>query len=422
MSYTTDTNTLSTIANSYRQKYDLDNAKVFEAAKNKTQYMSLLMKLARVPTTARVFKTNTVTPSYIAPRFYARSADSWSGATAGSTADTVTISSSATGTAVAPGYVVPRMTVRIIHQAGGETFAIVDAVNSGTSIELTCISASPTAIADGDKIQVVSEAAGETSAAGLAATSILDPQTFYCEDMENYIAMSDVAQYETIFGPNEWQRQLSEALDQHKAKMDRAFLLSKGGQTTVTLDGASQTVTTTNGLLQFLLDNTSSLANGAGPFAANYNSYTFDQWMDHMTDLFAVNTPPSKLGIAGAGPLAHFSKINSGAFLGGANVNVEKNADLFGMKVTRISSTFGEVVLVWDKNLGGTGYYKDYLLYADMDYLQYRPFVSQGKSLDTHLMMNLTNPNDFRVSKAGYRTVAALQAVQPGNHGLSIFA
>lgn len=422
MSYTTGVATLSAVANNYRQKYDLDNNTVFEAAKNKTQYLSLLMKLTRNSTTARVFKAHTVTPSYISPRFYARQSSTWSGSGSGATISSLTVSSSASGTVSSVGYLVPRMTVRIIHAAGGETFAIIHSVTSQTSISLTSISSSPISVADGDRIQVVSEAAGETSTAGTAATSVLDPQTFYCEDIENYVAMSDIARSEVMFGPNEWNRQLAEALDQHKAKLDRAFLLSQGGQTSVSLDGSTQTVTTTNGFLQFLLDNSSSLANSAGVFAASYSAYTFDQFMDHMADLFAINTPPSKVGISGAGPLAHFSKINSGAFLGGANVRVENNAKIFGMQITRIATTFGEVVLLWDKNLGGTNFYKDYLLYMDMDFAQYRPFVANGNSFDTHLMLNLSNPDEFRISKAGYRTVAALQVVQPGNHGLCIFS
>lgn len=406
---------------SNRLKYDLDQAQVFEPAKDEVQWLSFLMKLGRKPTKSVQFQAFSNDPQWVTHRFYARAAGSWSSNAIANLA----VAANKTGTATDVGYLVPGMLIRFRHQASAtDTVAVVTNVDTQQQVDIRSIGTNETNVADGDGVQVIGHAVGETSSAGTAAASKLSILQYYCEDFEDTWSMSDVAEGEDVFGPNEWNRLAAETLRIHKVKINRAMLLGQGASTNITLagiDSGAQTVRTTEGAITFCEDNASSLMDSRGVQLPSYASYTYDEFVDDMSYLFAYQ-PKGKIMVCGAGPLAHFQKLNSNAFLAAAQVTVNPDADFFGIKVTSLHTTFGDLILVWDKTLAGDGFYRDYAVAIDMDMVKYRPFISGGVSLDTHLMTNLQNPNQPRVRKFGYRTVTGLEIAESRNHGLWKFS
>lgn len=403
-----------------RLKYDLDDAQVFEPSKDETQWLSFLLKLGVKPTKSMAFKAFSNEPQWITQRFYANGTGSWSSNAIANLAVTLTSGSSAD-----VGYLVAGMMLRVRHQSTTtDTVMVITNVDSQQQVDVRSIGSNETNIASGDGIQVIGHAMGETSSSGTAAASKLAILEYFCQDFEDTWAMSDVAQGEDVFGPNEWNRLAAETVRIHKVKINRAMLLGQGASTSITLagiDSGAQTVRTTEGAITFCEDNSSTLMDSQGVQFPSYSAYSYDEFVDDMSRLFA-HQPKGKIAIAGAGPLAHFQKLNSGAFLAAAQVQVNPDATFFGIKVTQLHTTFGDLTLIWDKTLAGDGFYRDYMAAIDMDYVKYRPFSNSGVSLNTHLLTNIQNNNQYRIRKYGYRTVAGLEIATPVNHGLWKFS
>ena len=160
--------------------------------------------------------------------------------------------------------------------------------------------------------------------------------------------------------------------------------------------------------------------NGAGVVTPSYSSYTYNNFVDDMESLFALGSA-AKVGIAGSSVLSFFSKIGSGSFLAGANVNIQNAETSFGLNITKVMTPFGTLALIWDKVLRGDGFFKDYMAVADLEYAKYRPLSGNGQAFDTHLLTNTQNPNQFRIRRYAYRTVAGSQYNTPSVHGLFRF-
>lgn len=408
-----------------RLKYNLDEADVFEPAYKETQWLSMMLKMAKLPVNASTFKSFSNTPSWIDRQFYIRQAagDTWASSAVGAalTGTTITVSTAGTGTAANVGFLVPGLILRI-KTTGGDTHALVTAVTSQTNITLVSLTATPQSITDADKVQVVGVAMGETSSATTAVNSILTANTHYCQDFENAWSMSNQAEAEVVFGPDEWTRLAAETLRTHKTDINRGLLLGIGNDaTSVTLATESVSVRTTDGFITFCEANSSTLMNGAGVVTPSYSSYTYNNFVDDMESLFALGSA-AKVGIAGSSVLSFFSKIGSGSFLAGANVNIQNAETSFGLNITKVMTPFGTLALIWDKVLRGDGFFKDYMAVADLEYAKYRPLSGNGQAFDTHLLTNTQNPNQFRIRRYAYRTVAGSQYNTPSCHGLFKFS
>lgn len=408
-----------------RLKYNLDEADVFEPAYKETQWLSMMLKMAKLPVNASTFKSFSNTPSWIDRQFYIRQAagDTWASSAVGAalTGTTITVSTAGTGTAANVGFLVPGLIVRI-KTAGGDTHALVTAVTSQTNITLVSLTATPQSITDADKVQVVGVAMGETSSATTAVNSILTANTHYCQDFENAWSMSNQAEAEVIFGPDEWTRLAAETLRTHKTDINRGLLLGIGNDATaITLATESVSVRTTDGFITFCEANSSTLMNGAGVVTPSYSSYTYNNFVDDMESLFALGSS-AKVGIAGSSVLSFFSKIGSGSFLAGANVNIQNAETSFGLNITKVMTPFGTLALIWDKVLRGDGFFKDYMAVADLEYAKLRPLVGNGQNFDTHLLTNTQNPNQFRIRRYAYRSIMGSQYNTAPVHGLFKFS
>lgn len=402
---------------SNRLKYNLDDAEVFEPAKKETPWLSFQMKLSRQPVNASTFKSFSNTPSWIDRQFYIRAAGSWSSSAVGATNNNITVSSAATGTAASVGFLVAGLVLRI-KTTGGDTLALISAVDSQTQIDLLSLTATPNAVADTDVAQVVGVAMGETSSAATAVNSVLSINTHYCQDFENEWSMSNQAEAEVVFGPDEWTRLAAETLRTHKTDINRALLLGIGNDaTSLAVGGETVSVRTTDGLVTFAESNSSTLMNGGGVLTPSYATYTYNDFVNDMENQFALGSQ-AKVGVCGSSVLAFFQKIGSGSFLAGANVNVQNAETSFGMNITKIMTPFGTLALVWDKVLRGSNVFANYMAVADIEYCKYRELSGNGHNFATHLLTNTQNPNQFRTRKYGYRTVAGSQYNTPSVHGL----
>lgn len=403
-----------------RLKYNLDEADVFEPAYKETQWLSMMLKMAKLNVNASTFKSFSNTPSWIDRQFFIREAKTWSSSAVGATATSIDVSNAATGTAASVGFLIPGLILRI-KTTGGDTHAVVNTVTGQTDIDLVSLTATPQSVADGDKVQVVGVAMGETSSAATAVNSILTANTHYCQDFENAWSMSNQAEAEVVFGPDEWTRLAAETLRTHKTDINRALLLGIGNDaTTITLGGESVSLRTTDGFITFCEANSSTLMNNAGVVTPSYSSYTYNAFIDDMESLFALGSA-AKVGIAGSSVLSFFSKIGSGSFLGGANVQVQNAETSFGLNITKVMTPFGTLALIWDKVLRGEGMFRDVMACADLEYSKMRPLSGNGQNFDTHLLTNTQNPNQFRIRRYSYRSIIASQYNTPAVMGLFKF-
>lgn len=419
MAYTTGAKAISNFDSS-QLKYNLDQADVFEAAKKETPWLTTIMKLSRLTTDASTFKSYANTPSWIDRVFYVRAAGTWSSSAVGATSDNLAVSSTQTGTAANVGWLVPGMTLRI-KTATADTQAVISVVDTQQQLDLLSLTATPYSVADGDIVQVTGTAYGETSSAATAVNSGLTPVSHYCQDFENAWSMSGQAQAEVIFGPKEWFRLGAETMRTHKTDMNRGMLFNIGNDaTSLSIGGETVSVRTTDGLVSVLEANTATLMNNAGVQQPSYASYTYNDFISDMEDLFALGSS-AKIGIAGSSVLAFFSKIGSGSFLAGANVTVNNAETSFGLNITKILTPFGTLALFWDKCLRGAGAFRDYLVVADLEYVKFRPLVGNGFNYDTHVVMNTQTASQYRYRRDSVRTVAGLQVNTYPCHGLFKF-
>lgn len=272
MSYTTGTKVLGDVASALRI-YNLREAQVFEPVKNETQFLSFLLKLRRIPVDDLEWKPITHTPNWINKQFYAAAAGTWSSnAIADLTVEATVGGSDNVGWLAAGQY------LRIRHLAGGnDTLAVITNVDSQTQIDIASLpgqGSNETNIADGDRIQVIGEAMGETSSAGTAVEAILTTADMYAQEFERTWALSRGARATVVHGPEQWAFQAREALRDHKVSINRSMLLSTLDKQTRTIAGESVTVRTSYGAITFCEDNSATLMDSQGVQAPSYTAYT----------------------------------------------------------------------------------------------------------------------------------------------------
>ena len=396
-----------------RLKFHLDGARLYEPVRNQLQWLSFHLELTMRPTRSVQFKSFSDVQRFTNTRFFAAGAGTWASGEIAALAVEKTV-----GGSDDVGYLIAPATVIIRHSGGTQTFAVITKVTNQQSIDLHVVGTA-TNIADGDDMMIVGAAFGESSQAGPALSTILTSQQFYTQDKEHSWEMTDVSAVEDNYVTGEFDRLGAKTLIEHKTDIDRSSLFSLGGETTMTLDDVSagtETVRTMYGLGPWMTANSASLAGGTGSISNTYSGYTIDSFVGDSENIF-MNDPGGKVFISGAGPLGHIQKFGSNMMMSGAHVNVEQGLEMFDLNVTRIRNVFGTAVWVWDKNMAGSGLYRNRTLVADLDYSAYRVLDGFG----THLMTNVQNDREFRIKKFLYRTVAGMEYGNPENFAEMIF-
>lgn len=400
-----------------RLKYNLEEAEVYEAAPSETPWLTFLLRMARKPTDAREFKSFANDPSWINRKFFAAGAGAW----AGNAIADLAVDDGSGGNV---GFLVDGLVCRVNHVGSAtDTVFVITNVDSQSQIDIRSLpgeGSNEVNIADNDPIQVIGVAMGTSAKAATAMNSVLAQNTGYAQDFENAWSMEDTAEAEVVFGPNEWERLAAETLKTHKTDMNRAAILGTLDKETVTISGRSVTLYSTYGAMTFLEDNTAQTMNAAGVQTPSYATYDYNSFIDDMENLYALGSG-NKIGVAGSTPLAMFSKIGTGSFLSGANVEVKQVTE-FGLSITKVRHPFGVFNLVWDKALRGSGLYKDILLGVDPAYIKWRPLVGNGKNFDTHLVTNTQARDEIRQRRYAYRTVAGVEMAFPSVHGRWLFS
>lgn len=399
-----------------RLKYDLDQAELYEIAPDETPWLTMSLQVLRKPTTAREFRSFANNPSWVRNRFFAAGAGTWS-------SNAIANLSVDDGAGNAVGFLKAGLLIRINHTSENDTLAVITNVDSQTQIDLRSVGSNETNVANNDQIQVIGTAYGDTSSASTAVNSVLASNSGYAQDFESAWSMTDTSEAEEVFGPDEWVRLSKETLRTHKTDINRAGLWGEGDVETITISGESTRVFLTDGAITFAQTNSSTLMNGAGVQSPNFSSYTYNSFVDDMSNLFALGSN-ARLAVCGSGPIAFFSKIGTGSFLSGAQVEV-RQVNEFGLTITKIRTPFGVLNLFMDKAIGfghNDGWYENYMVCIDPDYARYRPFIGKGKSFDTHLLTNTQAKNQIRTRRYAYRTVAGFEYNQPATHGLFTFS
>ncbi len=277
-------------------------------------------------------------------------------------------------------------------------------------------------IAHGSRGQVVGTAYAEGSSYPNSWSDVLGQTEGYAQIFKTACPLFSGTALATEYRgkKNEFARVWTEKLSEHKMDMEQAFMFGVGHVSTTTgalgVENESTPKRYTWGALPFI----SLYGNTAG---FSYAASGYNDFVDWCQSFFTPESgnSPSKLVLASNKVIGWFSKLNQGSFLGNtlvaeaARFDVQNVKSQFGFKLTRVTTTFGELNFVSHPLLRGQ--WEDYVMVLDLPNLSYRPLQGNGISRDTFYKPNVQAPGvDGRIDQI--LTEAGLQILLPETHAI----
>jgi hypothetical protein len=195
--------------------------------------------------------------------------------------------------------------------------------------------------------------------------------------------------------PDEWPRQARLKGIEHAKDLELSFLF---GRKSATTPGATED-RTTGGILSFITTNQTDA--GGDLSEAEFNAFML-QVMRYGSD--------SKLAIASGVGISALNKFPA------SKQQTRNDETTYGMNVTRYTSPFGSLNLVYHRMLEGTKY-GGYIIVVDMDQTSYRYLANDSVSRDTKVLPN-RQPNDQDGRKDEYLSEVGLQFGLQRTHGV----
>jgi len=413
MAYTAGSPKDAVNLDSSRRTYDIQMGdKIQELWKpNMVPFFAFTTKMRKAPTgdpkpTKLVHKSG-----WADRRFFAAGAGTW----ASGVISALAVDDGSTG---AVGFLIPNLMVRIKHAAGGNTTAIVTAVNSQTSIDLKAVSSSPTDIADNDQIQVIGTAFARGADKATATYDVVTTEYSYTQIFKTVVDVTGTLAATQSFGGSELDRLLADKRYEHLTDIERGMLFSERSATTV----GSDTIYTTYGIVPYIENNSAD----STIKVPSYSSYSFDDFVDDMEDWFTKGgnqATNEKLCLAGSSVIAFFSKIGTGGLWSDAQIQIKHGESEFGVAVDTVKHPFGLLHLVHEPLFRGNStyaFYKDYMVGVDLENVELKPLQGNGVNRDTHLRMNLQTSEDRIIHE--YLTEIALLPYLAETHALFKFS
>jgi len=272
-------------------------------------------------------------------------------------------------------------------------------------------------------VNIVGSAFLEGSGAPTSWHDELYDREGYCQIFKTAIELhsgtSESTRYRGI--SNEYMRQWTEKLKEHKMDLEQAHLFQTGGVISAA-DGANHPLGKryTWGILPY-----TELYGKVYNFS--YGSSNQDSFMDAMQDYFAPESGNSgrKLVLASRKIINWFNRLGSAGFIANTapssayNLDIEKLTGKFGHKIMSVNTIFGELNFVQEPLLRNG--YEDYAVCVDLDNVALRPLAGNGKSRDTFIKTNIQD-NDVDGRQDLITTETGLEISLPETHAILKFS
>ena len=290
-------------------------------------------------------------------------------------------------------------------------------IKAGT-IVLSDTDASTGFVANSDG-QVIGSAWAEGSRAPEGWEDALYDREGYCQIFKTAIKTfsntSIATEYRGI--KNEFNRNWTEKLMEHKMDMEQNFLFGIGAADETE---AGAPLRYTHGIVPYTEKN-------GKIYNFTYASSGYDAFLTAMEDFFSHESANSgnKLVLASRKVISFLNKLGSSGFINNTVGSSQYKLDVanipgkFGHNVTKVDTIFGNLHFVAEPLFRGM--YEDYCIALDMKNLAYRPLVGNGLNRDTFIKTNVQD-NDVDGRKDMITTEAGLEISLPETHALLKFS
>tara|TARA_R110002096_G_scaffold394008_4_gene589143 strand:+ start:624 stop:1973 length:1350 start_codon:yes stop_codon:yes gene_type:complete len=216
---------------------------------------------------------------------------------------------------------------------------------------------------------------------------------------------------------NEFNRNWTEKLMEHKMDMEQNFLFGIGSSDE-TIAGAP--LRYTHGVVPYTEKN-------GKIYNFTYASSGYDDFLEAMEDFFSHESANSgnKLVLASRKVISFLNKLGSSGFMNNTVGSSQYNLDVtnipgkFGHNVTKVDTIFGNLHFIAEPLFRGM--YEDYCVALDMKNLAYRPLSGNGVNRDTFIKTNVQD-NDVDGRKDMITTEAGLEISLPETHAILKFS
>ena len=284
---------------------------------------------------------------------------------------------------------------QVLNTRTGEQFR-VDAV-AGNNLTVTRgIGSTGTAMLNGDELYIIGTAQPENDTSKPARSDIPSKVTNNTQIFRTPFEISGSLQASSFqASPDEWPRQARLKGIEHAKDLELSFLF---GRKSATTPGATED-RTTGGILSFITTNQTDA--GGDLSEAEFNAFML-QVMRYGSD--------SKLAMASGVGISALNKFPA------SKQQTRNDETTYGMNVTRYTSPFGSLNLVYHRMLEGTKY-GGYIIVVDMEQAAYRYLANDSVSRDTKVLPN-RQPNDQDGRKDEYLSEVGLQFGLQRTHGV----
>lgn len=297
-----------------------------------------------------------------------------------------------------------KVNTQIYNKTSGEAVRVT-AVNTATNT-LTIVreagSTTAAAIADNEVLILASEANEESVAYSDAITNESSLLTGYLQEFETAIQMSNIQMTWEEYTNPDWKEIMSQAIGEHKEKMEAAFWLGLGEL--VASGPNNHRVFYTTGVRSFIA------ANGAANISTVTGSLTEAKLSAWAKGIYPYGTPSKKVFFASpAGRLI----LNR---LGANNIETPRSEDTFGNAISRVVVN-GNLFKIVESQLFTKWGLDDHIFCVDMGHVVKRFFAGNGQSWQTSWKTNV-QANDAKSRKDVLYTICGLQIRNGLAHGL----
>ena len=284
---------------------------------------------------------------------------------------------------------------QVLNTRTGEQFR-VDAVAANNLTVTRGIGSTATAMNNLDELYIIGTAQPENDTSKPARSDVPSKVTNNTQIFRTPFEISGSLQASSFqASPDEWPRQARLKGIEHAKDLELSFLF---GRKSATTPGATED-RTTGGILSFITTNQTDA--GGDLSEAEFNAFML-QVMRYGSD--------SKLAMASGVGISALNKFPA------SKQQTRNDETTYGMNVTRYTSPFGSLNLVYHRMLEGTKY-GGYIIVVDMEQAAYRYLANDSVSRDTKVLPN-RQPNDQDGRKDEYLSEVGLQFGLQRTHGV----
>jgi hypothetical protein len=284
---------------------------------------------------------------------------------------------------------------QVLNTRTGEQFR-VDAVATDTLTVTRAIGSTGTAMLNGDELYIIGTAQPENDTSKPSRFDVPSKVTNNTQIFRTPFEISGSLEASGFqASPAEWPRQARNKGIEHAKDIELTFLL---GRKSATTPGSTED-RTTGGVLSFITSNQTDA--GGDLSEAEFNAF--------MLQVMRYGSG-AKLAISSGVGVSALNKFPA------SKQQTRNDETTYGMDVTRYTSPFGNLNLVYHRLLEGTKY-GGYIIVVDMEQVAYRYLANDQANRDTKVLPN-RQPRDQDGTKSEYLSEIGLQFGLQRTHGV----